>query len=89
MAGNGWGRTERRLNEYESGLAAAGCGGNGALARQRQRGFNGVVTAWGSPVLQVSGHNATEQARGDSAWNRKAMGSYDGVTPTLVYMAFA
>jgi len=84
MAGNGWGRTERRLNEYESGLAAAGCGGNGALARQRQRGFNGVVTAWGSPVLQVSGHNATEQARGTSA-----LGSYDGVTPTLVYMAFA
>jgi len=24
-----------------------------------------------------------------SAWNRKATGSYDGVTPTLVYMAFA
>ena len=87
---------ERRLNGYlhyhgpgyGSGLAAAGCGGDGALARQRRRGFNGVVTAWGSPVLQVSGQNATERARSTSEWNCKAIGSYDGVTPTLVCMAF-
>jgi len=59
------------------------------LARQRQHVCNGVVTAWGSPVLQVSGHTATEQARSTSAWNRKATKSYDRVTPTLVYMAFA
>jgi len=83
------GLTERRMNGYGSGLAAAGCGGDGALVRQRQRGCNSVVSAWGSPVLHVSGHNATERARSTSTWNRKATGSYDGVTPTLVYMDFA
>ena len=39
--------------------------------------------------ISSSGHNATEWARSTSAWNCKATGSYDGVTPTMVYMAFA
>jgi len=43
----------------QKGCDISGYGGDGALARQRRCGCNGVVTAWGSPVLQVSGHNAT------------------------------
>jgi len=65
----------------------------GTAATERWRGSDGAaVTA--SLQLGVRqccrlADTMRQRALGTSAWNRKATGYYDGVTPTLVYMALA
>jgi len=55
--------------------------------------FRGVAAPDSRSYNNVGSHRQIARkpgkARSTSAWKRKATGSYDGVIPTLVYLAFA
>ena len=55
--------------------------------------FRGVAAPDSRSCSNVGLHHQIARKPGKplstSAWNRKVTGPYDGVTPTLVYMAFA
>jgi len=55
--------------------------------------FRGVTDLGSQSCSNVGSYHQIARkpgkARGTSVRNRKATGSYDEVTPTLVYMAFA